>query len=255
MAENGRELLDELDNAAKELSRLPVAGTTYTNEILRTIARLYRSAKDETRFSDEFFESAYHSPVTGDVEFYLARIFYWYSRENSLGWKIFLRRQIGKVVPDIRITFSDKTIAVIEVKAKVGFQQCCFSKERYDYDVERFRSGKSTTDPDQLIRKLQDQFQKYHEAFNLSKDRLYLLLPSLGTAHRKKYSSKLEQYYEYVSSTTSLPVKSLIILSENLRLNLSDPRSTDFRPTSNVERMLLTISGDSSAYLNAEAVL
>src|SRR5690606_14041577 len=149
------------------ITQRPLTGNEYTESVLNTTARLYRSAKSEISFADEHFESAYHSPITGDLEFFLARVLYWYSRHNALGWKIYLRRQTQKVAPDIRVEVGGKTIAVIEVKAKAGFQQCCYSRERFEYDRERFNSKKCSTDPQELVDRLRGQITKYMAAFDL----------------------------------------------------------------------------------------
>jgi hypothetical protein len=242
MTEFNRPILDELDEGAKKLAVRPVEGTVFTDAILRTTAQLYRLAQSETRFKDAFFESAYHSPITGDLEFFLARVLYWYSSEKSLRWKILLRRQVKRVVPDIRIEIDGSTTAIIEVKAKVGFQQCCYSKERFEYDLERFNSGKSKSNPAEQIERVRGQFQKYQQTFNLPFERVYLFLPTLAMVHREKYSTTLNQYYKYISTTTGLPQKNLIILSKALRLNLAKKLPNELMPTGNFERMLLKLS-------------
>lgn len=64
--------------------------------ILKSIRDLYVVAKSASvlRMGDRHFESAYHPPLSSDLEFLVARVLYHYSRLLGLRWSIFLRRQV-----------------------------------------------------------------------------------------------------------------------------------------------------------------
>ncbi|MBL0255097.1 MAG: hypothetical protein IPQ27_09070 [Chitinophagaceae bacterium] len=114
--------LSDIDKIAKSIAEDFTGGQKITERLLKTIIDLYQSAKVEQAFKDEYFETAYHSPITGELEFFIARILFHYSALNDKKWKIYLRRQESKTAPDIRLLKNDKTFAIIEVKARqVGF--------------------------------------------------------------------------------------------------------------------------------------
>jgi hypothetical protein len=66
--------LSEIDETAKSIAKDFTAGDKISERLLNTIIDLYQSAKVEQSFKDEFFETAYHSPITGELEFFIARI-------------------------------------------------------------------------------------------------------------------------------------------------------------------------------------
>ena len=135
------DFLNEIDQNAKNLAEEFSKGQSITSDVMKIIISLYESAKVEKEFKNEHFDSAYHSPITGNFEFFIARILYHYSNVKNLDWKILLRKQEKKAAPDIRIVKNNTNIAVIEIKAKAGWIQSVFSEERYNYDaaVERYK--------------------------------------------------------------------------------------------------------------------
>jgi hypothetical protein len=212
-----------------------------TEEILKAIITLYDSAKIEQYFKeDDLFDSAYHTPITGEFEFFIARILYHLSNVKKCNWKILLRKQENKTAPDIRLLKNNKTIAVIEIKAKAGWMQCFFSPERLDSDIKRFESHKSKLNPLDLIENQKNQLKKYYETFEITNRDVFLLLPTFALVHRKKYTTELTGYYDYFEHNSGLPKENFILLSENLHLNLSkpNPNGEGLMPTSNFENLL-----------------
>lgn len=235
-------LLNEIDKQAQTLAIKFIEGKSITEDILKTIIELYSSAQIERELSDAYFETAYHTPVTGELEFYIARTIFHFSKIQDLGWKILLRKQENKVAPDIRILKNGETISIIEIKAKGGWIQPFLSPERYEKDKHKFDNGHSYN-PDDLVQKFRSQLSKYTEKFNLTKNDIYFFLPTLALVHRKKYKSNLSDYYNYFSITSELPKENFIILSENLRLDLAHkPDIQALNSTNNFERMLQSLS-------------
>lgn len=228
---------DELDRLAKRISEMRLDSTDMSEAILQTVIELYKSAKVEELFKDELFESAYHAPVTGELEFLVARIVFHYSRSKGKGWKVFLRRQVARTAPDIRIEVGPKTMAVVEIKAKVGWIQPVFSPNRFERDQERLASGDSKYDPAAVVKLSRAQLEKYENVFEISKTDIFLLLPTLAHVHRKKYNTTLDGYYEYFAETLGLPRQNLILLSSSLDLDLSK-KISKLTPTNNFERMI-----------------
>lgn len=228
---------DELDRLAKGIAAMSIEGSEMSEAILKVVIELYKSAKVEELFKNDHFETAYHSPVTSELEFIVARVFYRYSQRNGKEWKVLLRRQVGKTAPDIRIEVNGRTLAVIEIKAKVGWIQPFFSPNRLKRDQERLKSGESAYDPDAAIQLSKNQLSKYVTNFQITPNDIFLLLPTLALVHRKKYETTLPDYYEYFGVTSGLPAENLILLSSNLNLDLSK-RLGDLMPTGNFERML-----------------
>ncbi len=109
----------------------------------------------------------------------------------SLGdfdWAVYLRCQKGKTAPDIRIEHNGKTLAIIEIKAKAGWIQPFFSSERAMKDMAKLQDGKSDFNPDDLIKRVKDQFRKYYETYGIIPGQVFVLLPSLALVHRKKFA-------------------------------------------------------------------
>jgi hypothetical protein len=232
-------LLNEVDKRAKSISNKLTLEEPVTKDILKTIIELYNSAKVESVLADDYFEAAYHTPITGELEFLIARILYHYSILKKLKWKIYLRRQENSTVPDIRINKSNETISIIEIKAKGGWIQPFLSLERYNNDKLKMKSGASQYDPDELIFRQRKQLNKYISNFRLKKTDLYFFLPTLALVHRKKYKSTLDDYYINFSKTSELPKENFILLSKNKRLDLSHkPNINSLEPSDNFERMV-----------------
>ena len=229
---------DSIDKMAKKIADNFVAGGSITQEILKFINELYDSAKVEQSFKSSSFETAYHAPISSELEFYIARIFYHLSELERKKWKILLRRQQGKTAPDIRIEKGGKTIAIVEIKAKAGWIQPFFSEQRYNIDKERFENG-SSFDPDALIVKSREQLTKYFQVFAITNDDIFLFLPTLALVHRKKYNTTLEEYRNYFSQTSGFPKENLILLSENKSLDLSLAiEGKELSPTRDFEKLL-----------------
>ena len=229
---------DSIDKMAKKIADNFVAGGSITQEILKFINELYDSAKVEQSFKSSSFETAYHAPISSELEFYIARIFYHLSELERKEWKILLRRQQSKTAPDIRIEKGGKTIAIVEIKAKAGWIQPFFSEQRYNVDKERFENG-SSFDPDALIVKSREQLTKYFQVFAITNDDIFLFLPALALVHRKKYNTTLEEYRSYFSQTSGFPEENLILLSENKSLDLSLViEGKELFPTRDFEKLL-----------------
>lgn len=213
----------ELDLSALKIAQDLTSKKDVSVAIMQVIIDLYKAAKVEQQFvAEQKFESAYHSPITSELEFFISRILFHYSDVNKLGWKILLRRQVKKTAPDIRIERDGKTYAIIEIKAKAGWIQPFLSKDRYDYDVQRLLDKKSKFNPDDLIKASKAQLEKYMQTFNVEVGNIFFLLPTLILVHRKRYEKELYEYTEYFSKTSGLPSDNLILLSKNMRLDLSN---------------------------------
>lgn len=231
----------EIDDNAKAIAKDFVRQLPITDKILNAIIAMYQSAKVEQEFKDDFFETAYHSPITGELEFFISRILYHLSKSLNQDWKILLRRQEKKTAPDIRLVKDNKTFAIIEVKAKAGWIQPFLSPERYQNDKRRLQNGKSNFDPDSVIASSKNQLKKYFDTFGITNKDVFLFLPTLALVHRKKYTTDLKGYFEYFATTSGLPKDNLILLSENKRLDLSY-KTKDLSPTDNFEKLLTKLT-------------
>ncbi len=221
MLEARKQLLNAIDIIAEELNNEYIEEGTISLSLINSIIDIYKSAQTEEYYIDNSFETAYHTAITGELEFLISRILYHHSRVKLLGWKILLRRQEKRTVPDIRILKDDTTIAIIEIKAKGGWIQPFLSPERYRNDRKRKDYGESNFEPDELIAKQRAQLFKYQETFSLSPDRVFYFIPTMASVHRKKYKTELQDYLFYFEKNSGLPKSNLILLSSNLRLDLS----------------------------------
>jgi hypothetical protein len=232
-----------LDEKASSIANELQKKSKVTATILETIISLYESAKIELKFKNDYFESAYHSPITSELEFFISRILYHFSQLNNLKWKILLRRQKQKTAPDIRIEKKGNTVAIIEIKAKAGWIQPFLSSDRFDSDMLRLKNNIAKFDPQELIDKSKSQLKKYETTFNLKTKNIYFLLPTLILVHRKRYKRILSDYYKYFEKTSGLLRTNLILLSNNMLLDLSTCNNeTIMEPTDNFERMIINLS-------------
>jgi hypothetical protein len=236
-----------LDKKARYLAHKLSRGINVTTLILDYIKELYDSAKSESYFQkdDEKFEVAYHHPISSELEFLIARVLHHYSSYKKLKWKIYLRRQVKKTAPDIRIENrrSSKTIAIIEVKAKAGWMQPFFSSERERKDMLRLKEQKSDFNPKELIKKVRKQLKKYHQTYHIARQRVFLFLPSLVSVHRKQSERQVKDYEEDFIRNSDLPRDNLILLSNNLLLDLSsNPSRKEYNPTERFKNFVSLLS-------------
>ncbi|VVB76435.1 Uncharacterised protein [Candidatus Tiddalikarchaeum anstoanum] len=233
-----------LDRKSRHLGYLLSKYKCVTKLFLKYITELYESENGPKRlYKNNKFESAYNNPISSDLEFLISRILYYYSKFKKLNWKIYLRRQVGKTAPDIRIEKNNKTIAIIEVKAKAGWIQCFFSKDRKKKDLIRFNEGRGNMHPDDFIKRIKSQFTKYYKEFKIKPNQVYVLLPTFTLVHRKKSKLNLKDYCNEFSKNSGLPSKNLIILSNNLLLNLDSKISQkEYQPTKILENVIKNLT-------------
>lgn len=231
----------DIDENAYMIASEFVQKRPITEKVLNAIISMYESAKVEHHFKDDFFDTAYHSPITGELEFFISRVLYHESKLLKKNWKILLRKQEQKTAPDIRLLKDNKTFAIIEIKAKAGWIQPFLSPERYQHDKQRLNNGETNFDPAHLIQNSKNQLRKYFDTFGITNNDVFLFLPTLALVHRKKYNTDLNGYYEYFATTSGLPKENLILLSKNKRLDLSY-RTNELLPTNDLEKLLTKLS-------------
>ena len=219
-----------LDRKARHLARNPK-----TKLLLSYIHELYTCTNVEKDFETNGFETAYHRPVTSELEFLIARTIYHYlrSQKSNSEWKVYLRRQVSKVSPDVRIDKNGKTVAIIEIKAKVGWMQPVFSKRAIANNI---------TKSNFKIKEFKDQITKYQNTFHINKNQMYVLVPSLKEAHRKGGTLNLDSYLTTFAKNSGLNRGNLILLSKNLDLNLDKKEiDTEYNPTNSFETFIQTL--------------
>jgi hypothetical protein len=181
----------DIDKNAKAIATDLVHNHPVSNKILKAIISMYQSAKVEQQFKDNFFETAYHSPITGELEFFISRILYHQLKAHRKDWKILLRRLEKKTAPDIRQIMDNKTFAIIEVKAKAFRIQPFLSLERYQNDKTKLQNGKSSFDPETLKFNSKKQLKNYFDTFSITNNDVFLFLQTLAMVHWKKIRPNL----------------------------------------------------------------
>lgn len=234
---------DSIDVMSNNIAKKLLKEEMVTKDMLLDIVEIYKASGCEKLFEDENFEAAYHEAVSSKMEFFISRILYHYSKLKSLGWKIYLRRQVGKTAPDVRIAKNGKTIAILELKAKTGWIQPLFSYDRFEKDMEKFKTKKIGRNPNDLIKRIADQMDKYVSTFGIQKQNIFFILPTFREAHRKKYNKKLEDYRNFFKKNIGLENKNIIVFSNNLNLDLDNVKSKDdFEPTNEFENFIRYLS-------------
>lgn len=189
-----------------------------TRSLVEQLDGIYKAAQVEKRYEDkEFYESAYHTPVTGDFEFLVARTLHHFGQKLNLGWKVSLRKQSAKAAPDIRLAIGERTVGIVELKTKLGWVQPFFSSQQREKDEKRRIDGKSEFDPKLWIEEWKKKFDKYEKVFKVRKEYVYLLVPSLHHVHRIKSDEKVPEYRQNFASNSGLPEHNLVLLSDDLK--------------------------------------
>jgi hypothetical protein len=235
-----------IDVKSKDIADLASKDQNITEITLNFIREIYQSIKVESEFRNNYFKSSYHLTITPLLEFFIARILYHYSTNNNLNWKINLRCQERKTSPDIRIYISEngeeRTIGIVEIKARASWMQACFSEDSAISD-ETKRQEKS--EKKNSIEDFQGQIGKYLETYSITGDQFFVFVPSLFGVDRRKYKRNIEDYKNWFSFVTKLGERNLILLSNNPRLNLETENVDDLRVTHNFELMLKTLANNS----------
>ena len=231
-----------LDRKARHIAFLLKRRKKVTKLLLNYIGELYKSSKLSNFVKTDKFETAYHNPISSDLEFLIARILYHLSKMKKLDYKVYLRRQIKNTAPDIRLERAGKTLAVIEVKAKVGWIQSVFSSEQRKKDMKKIKEGKSGMDPRESIKKFSAQIEKYHKVYKINSERVFVLLPSIREAYRINSGLPIKAYIKEFAKNSKLPGRNLLLLSKNPLLNLSEnPPQKSFMPTVRFEKFVSLI--------------
>ncbi len=237
-----------INDSAKSIAKKFSKGKIISEAVLKTIISLYKSAQTERRFREPGkFDCAYHAPVTHDFEFFIARILYYHNEIHKLGWEILLRKQKGGMVPDVRIAKNDKNIAIIEAKVKGGFIQHFLSEDRFNNDIIRFPSGETKYNPVEKVKEQREQLDKYLNHFEVDKENLFYVIPTLAMVHRKKYGKDAESYSTNFNKNSSIPKENFVLISNSLALDLAEDGhdiniNVEYEPTDRFERMLTKLS-------------
>lgn len=251
-----------LDSKAKHIARFLVykKKQSITTLLLKYISDFYKLANlEKNLFVDKNFKSSYHQPITNDLEFLIARILYHFSNKKNFGWIIYLRCQIKKkignkskmVVPDIRIEKIDKygkkiTLGIIEIKAKIGWNQDFYAPGRFNSNLKKFKEGKTNFNPIEKNKESEMQFEKYRRAFGIDKSKIFVLLPSISAAYRVKDNKNIFVYEKHFLKYSRLKKENFILLSENPRLDLAkaDFKRKDFQASKRFENFIIKINGN-----------
>ncbi|TCK98052.1 hypothetical protein EDC19_0467 [Natranaerovirga hydrolytica] len=238
---------NSIDKEAEKIAELYLKDNMITYNVLSFIHQLYSSAK-LNQYDNEQFASAYHNPITSDVEFYISRIIFHIIKKKELNWKISLRKQKNKCAPDIRIDYNNETKFIIEIKVKAGWIQQIFSRKRYEHDMKRYEENLIDVSPDKRVTEVRNQFDKYQKAFNIGSSKIFVLVSTLSDVHRKKYDYlNVNDYKHSFIRHTDLPFNNLVVLSNNLNIDISKEENISiYEPSSDLEKMLDTIFGSST---------
>jgi hypothetical protein len=195
-------------------------GGSVSERVLSIIDVLYQmEQKAEKSYFDtnEFsFEIAIEKePLASEIVFYISGILAHISREKGKGWRVFVRKSIGQLIPDIVITekeasptekgFEKGVVAVIELRSK-----------------ETIHPLMTGEDP--------NYFQKYIDTLGVSLNDIFIITPTLSVEYQDRIKSVAEQQ-EILSQSTGLPKENWVVLSENRSISNEEPQmflTTDF---------------------------
>lgn len=178
-------------------------GVSVGERVLSGIDELYQITQvAESYFNtNEFsFEIAIEKePLASEIVFYISGILAHTSREKGKGWRVFVRKSIEQLTPDIVITdkksvptgqgFEEGVVAVIELRSK-----------------ETIHPLMTGEDP--------NYFQKYIDTLGVSLNDIFIITPTLSVEYQDRIKSVAEQQ-EILFQSTGLPKENWVVLSEN----------------------------------------
>ena len=190
-------------------------GSSVSERVLSIIDGLYQmEQKAESYFNtNEFsFEIAIEKePLASEIVFYISGILAHTSCEKGKDWRVFVRKSIGQLIPDIVITEKEATLTEKGVVAVIELR----SKET----IHPLMTGE---DP--------NYFQKYIDTLGVSLNDIFIITPTLSVEYQDRIKSVAEQQ-EILSQSTGLPKENWVVLSENRSISNEEPQmflTTDF---------------------------
>jgi len=220
---------------------------TITYQMIQAIVDFYDTANIEKNINTERFTSAYHTPVTADFEFLLARLLFHIGILYKKEWKIDLRRQEKKATPDIRISNGGKTLWILELKVGMSWAKSFICPTFYKKAIKKYEID-NKWDPDLFNRKCSLVLDKYSEIYSIPKEKIFLVIPSLASIHYRRESKhlNLNDYRNHFNSVSGLPNRNLVIFNNNLLQNLANPKEAKvpFQPTMELESMITKLIND-----------
>lgn len=178
-------------------------GGSVSERVLSIIDVLYQmEQKAESYFNtNEFsFEIAIEKePLASEIVFYISGILAHTSCEKGKDRRVFVRKSIGQLTPDIVITEKEAT------PTEKGFEKGVVA-------VIELRS-KETIHP-LMTGEAPNYFQKYIDTLGVSLNDIFIITPTLSVEYQDRIKSVAEQQ-EILSQSTGLPKENWVVLSEN----------------------------------------
>ena len=205
MYAEGHLILEEFNN-----------GGSVSERVLSIIDGLYQMEQKYFNTNEFSFEIAIEKePLASEIVFYISGILAHTSCEKGKDWRVFVRKSIGQLIPDIVITEKEATptekgfekgvVAVIELRSK-----------------ETIHPLMTGEDP--------NYFQKYIDTLGVSLNDIFIITPTLSVEYQDRIKSVAEQQ-EILSQSTGLPKENWVVLSENRSISNEEPQmflTTDF---------------------------
>lgn len=191
-------------------------GSSVSERVLSIIDGLYQMEQKYFNTNEFSFEIAIEKePLASEIVFYISGILAHTSCEKGKDWRVFVRKSIGQLIPDIVITEKEATltekgfekgvVAVIELRSK-----------------ETIHPLMTGEDP--------NYFQKYIDTLGVSLNDIFIITPTLSVEYQDRIKSVAEQQ-EILSQSTGLPKENWVVLSENRSISNEEPQmflTTDF---------------------------
>ncbi|WP_156350827.1 hypothetical protein [Psychrobacillus sp. FJAT-21963] len=220
-----------------------------TSKVIQAIVDLYHAASinlsetiiDKDNKIKGQFKSSYHPAVTADFEYLIARFLYHIGNMYEKGWSVDLRKQVKNAAPDIRISKNGETLWILELKVSMSWSKSFVSPTFYDKAKEDFVNRKKDWDPDIFNQKQSNTLDKYSAVFNIPKEKIYFVTPSLATIHDRNPKLTIDKYRSHFKKVSGLPSDNFVVFNENLfqKLNVSEEADLPFIATNNLEEMLM----------------
>ena len=191
-------------------------GSSVSERVLSIIDGLYQMEQKYFNTNEFSFEIAIEKePLASEIVFYISGILAHTSCEKGKDWRVFVRKSIGQLIPDIVITEKEATLT------EKGFEKGVVA-------VIELRS-KETIHP-LMTGEAPNYFQKYIDTLGVSLNDIFIITPTLSVEYQDRIKSVAEQQ-EILSQSTGLPKENWVVLSEIRSISNEEPQmflTTDF---------------------------
>lgn len=181
-------------------------------------------------YDGQHFEMNTFDLTSLNIDFHIARLLFHFFKVHRPSWKVCFKKNVGGVVPDIRIvdTAEEKIVAIINLLSKEWLYPFATS--------ESFKEKLPKPDVETLIAQTKEALEQSVRELKISTEDFYLILPTYYLID-KRDGKTFEEQRAYFADKVGMSVGNLILLSKNRSLS-SEEIKESLLPTEDFNKMI-----------------